>query len=68
MILAFAEVAIALALIIVGLFPMVGGLALRFLLPIWLMWCLGMSVTSVLQACKGRRHRIPVIHHLMDYI
>jgi hypothetical protein len=51
-----------------GLFPMVGLLTVRFLLPIWLLWCLGNSVTSVLQACKGKRHKIPVISQLMDYL
>jgi hypothetical protein len=40
----------------------------RFLLPIWLMWCLGVSVTSVLQASKGKRHRIPIISQFLDYI
>ena len=67
-ILAFMEVAIGLALLILGLFPIIGLLAVRFLLPIWLMWCLGMSVTSVLQASKGKRHRIPVISQFLDYI
>jgi len=66
--LAFAEAALALALVITGLFPIVGLLAVRFLLPIWLLWCLSMSVTTVLQACKGKRHKIPVISGLMDYI
>jgi uncharacterized membrane protein len=66
--LAFVEIAIALALLIMGLFPMIGLLTLRFLLPIWLLWCLGMSVTSVLQAGKGRRHKIPVISQLMEYL
>jgi len=66
--LAFVEVVVALALLILGLFPIIGILAVRFLLPIWLLWCLGMSVTSVLQASKGRRHRIPVISQLMDYL
>jgi uncharacterized membrane protein len=66
--LAFVEVAIGLALVIMGLFPMVGLLTVRFLLPIWLLWCLGNSVTSVLQACKGKRHKIPVISQLMDYL
>ena len=66
--LAFVEAAVGLALVIAGLFPIVGFLAVRFLLPIWLLWCLWMSVTSVLQACKGKRHRIPVISSLMDYL
>jgi uncharacterized membrane protein len=66
--LAFVEVVITLALLIMGLFPIIGAVAVRFLLPIWLLWCLGMSVTSVLQASKGRRHRIPVISQLMDYL
>jgi uncharacterized membrane protein len=62
------EVAIALTLLIMGLFPIIGTVAVRFLLPLWLLWCLGMSVTSVLQASKGKRHRIPVISQLMDYL
>ena len=66
--LAFVEVSIALALLIMGLFPILGLLTVRFLLPIWLLWCLGMSVTTVLQASKGKRHRIPVISGLMEYI
>ena len=66
--LAFVEVAIALTLLIMGLFPIIGTVAVRFLLPLWLLWCLGMSVTSVLQASKGKRHRIPVISQLMDYL
>jgi hypothetical protein len=32
------------------------------------MWCLTMSVTSVLQACKGKRHKIPVLCQFMDYL
>jgi uncharacterized membrane protein len=66
--LAFVEVAVALALLIMGLFPMLGLLTVRFLLPIWLLWCLSMSVISVLQAGKGKRHKIPVISQLMDYL
>ena len=66
--LAFTEVAVALLLIIAGLFPILGTLAIRFLLPLWLLWCLGMSVTSILQAGKGKRHKIPILHQLMDYI
>ena len=67
--LAFVEVVMTLLLLIVGLFPVLGPLvAIRFLLPTWLLWCLGMSVTSVLQAGKGKRHKIPVLHQFMDYI
>jgi len=66
--LAYVEVAVALALLIMGLFPVLGLLTVRFLLPIWLLWCLSMSVTTVLQACKGKLHRIPVISGLMDYL
>jgi uncharacterized membrane protein len=66
--LAFTEVAVALLLLIMGLFPILGILTVRFLLPLWLMGCLGMSVTSVLQAGKGKRYRIPVLHQFMDYI
>jgi uncharacterized membrane protein len=66
--LAFFEVSVALALVIMGLFPIIGLLTVRFFLPMWLMWCLGMSVTSVLQACKGKRHKIPVLHQFMDYL
>jgi uncharacterized membrane protein len=66
--LAFTEVALALAMVIMGLFPLLGWIFIRFFLPIWLMWCLAMSVTSVLQACKGKRHKIPVLHQFMDYL
>ena len=66
--LAFAELSVALAFLCMSLFPIIGFICLRFLLPLWLMWCLGMSVTSVLQACKGKRHKIPVLHQFMDYI
>ena len=68
MILAFAEVAIALTLVILGLFPVLGPLFWRILLPVWLLWCLGMSVTSILQATKGKRHKIPVIHQFVEFI
>ena len=66
--LAFAEVSVALALMILGLFPIIGLLAVRFFLPLWLLWCLAMSVTTVLQAGKGKRNKIPVLHQFMDYI
>ena len=66
--LAFAELSVALAFLCMSLFPIIGIICLRFLLPMWLLWCLGMSVTSVLQACKGKRHKIPVMHQFMDYI
>jgi uncharacterized membrane protein len=67
-ILAFAECVFTLALVIVGLFPIFGSVSTRFILPLWLLWCLGMSVTSILQATKGKRHRIPVIHQFVDYL
>jgi len=66
--LAFSEVALALALLIMGLFPLLGNVFVRFFLPLWLMWCLAMSVTSILQACKGKRHKIPVLCQFMDYL
>lgn len=66
--LAFAEGVLALALLMGGLFPLVGPFAMRLFLPMWLLWCLGMSVTSVLQACKGKRHKIPVIHYFLEYV
>ena len=66
--LAFAECVFTLAMVIVGLFPIFGYVALRFLLPVWLFWCLGMSVTSILQATKGKKHRIPIIHQFVDYL
>jgi uncharacterized membrane protein len=66
--LAFVEAVVALALIISGFFPLVGDLALRFVLPLWLLWCLIMSVASILQATKGKRHRIPVLHQFVDYL
>lgn len=66
--LAFMEGVIALTLIILGLFPILGVLATRILLPLWLLWCLGMSVTSILQATKGKRHKVPMIHHFLDYL
>ena len=67
-ILAFAECVVSLALIVGGLFPIFGALSVRFFLPLWLLWCLGMSVTSVLQATKGKRNKIPVIHQFVDYL
>ncbi len=67
-ILAFAEGAVALALLFAGLFPLAGLVSVRFCLPLWLLWCLGMSVTSILQATKGKRHKIPVIHQFVDYL
>lgn len=66
--LAFAEIVIALALLLMGLFPVLGVLSIQLLLPIWLLWCLGMSVTGVLRATKGKRHKIPVIHLFVDFI
>ena len=66
--LALTEIIIGLALVLSGLFPIFGILAVRVLLPIWLLWCLGMSVTSILQASKGKRHKIPVIHQFIEYL
>jgi uncharacterized membrane protein len=66
--LAFGEVTVSLALLVAGLLPIVGYVCVRFLLPCWLLWCLGMSVTSILQASKGRRHKIPVIHHFLEHL
>ena len=40
-ILAFAECTVALAMLIVGLFPIFGPISVRFFLPLWLLWCLG---------------------------
>ena len=67
-ILAFCECVVALLCLISGLFPLVGLLSIRIFLPIWLLWCLAMSVASILQATKGKRHRIPVIHQFVDYL
>lgn len=67
-ILAFVECAVALVLVILGLVPILGFVATRLVLPIWLLWCLAMSVASILQATKGRRNRIPVIHQFVDYL
>ncbi len=67
-ILAFAECVFTLAMVIVGLFPVFGSISIRFFLPLWLLWCLGMSVTSILQGTKGKKHRIPVIHQFIDYL
>ena len=66
--LALTEIIIGLALVLSGLFPIFGILAVRVLLPIWLLWCLGMSVTSILQASKGKRHKIPVVHQFIEYL
>ena len=66
--LAFVECVMTLALIIIGFVPLFGTVALRFVLPLWLLWCLGMSVASILQATKGKRHRIPVIHQFVEYL
>lgn len=66
--LAFVEMVIALTLVIIGLFPILGIVAIRIVLPLWLLWCLGMSVTSIMQASKGRRHKVPVIHLFIDYL
>jgi uncharacterized membrane protein len=61
-------VVITIFLLIFSLFPLFGALAWGFVLPLWLLWCLGMSVTSILQATKGKRHRIPVLHQFIDYL
>lgn len=66
--LAFAEVVVALTLVFLGLIPIFGFLSTRFLLPLWLLWCLAMSVTSLIQATKGKRHKIPVVHQFVDYL
>ena len=66
--LAFIECVVSLALIIMGFFPLFGPLSVRFVLPLWLLWCLGMSVASILQATNGRRHKIPVIHQFVEYL
>ena len=67
-ILAFTECVVTLLCLILGLFPLVGLLSVRIFLPLWLLWCLAMSVASILQATKGKRHRIPVIHQFVDYL
>ena len=66
--LAFAEIFVSIALLIMCLLPIIGLLALHILLPIWLTWCLSMSITSIVQASKGKRHKIPVIGHLLEYV
>lgn len=66
--LCFVEIVVALILLILGLVPILGPLMIRLLLPIWLLWCLAMSVTGILQATKGKRHRIPVLHQFVDYL
>lgn len=66
--LAFLEVVVTSTLLIAGLFPIVGLVAVRILLPLWLFWCLAMSATAILQATKGKRHRIPLAHAFVDFI
>ena len=66
--LAFVELVLALILVILGLVPVLGVVTMQILLPVWLLWCLGMSVNSILQATKGKRHKIPVLHQFVDYI
>lgn len=66
--LAFTELVVALALVFLGLFPIVGFLAVRLLLPFWLLWCLGMSAAGILQATKGRKHRIPILHQFVEFL
>jgi uncharacterized membrane protein len=66
--LAFVECVMSLALVIFGFFPLFGAVSTHFMLPLWLLWCLGMSVASILQATKGKRHRIPVIHQFVEYL
>ena len=67
-ILAFAECVVAMTLVFIGIFPLFGWVFARFFLPLWLLWCLSMSVTSILQATKGKRHRIPVLHQFIEYL
>ena len=55
-------------LVILGLLPVIGYLVIRLMLPAWLLWCLGMSVISILQATKGKRHKIPVLHQFVEYL
>jgi uncharacterized membrane protein len=66
--LSFVEIVVTLTLLILGLVPILGPLILSLFLPIWLLWCLAMSVTGILQATKGKRHRIPVLHQFVDYL
>jgi len=66
--LAFTEVVVALALLFLGLFPIFGYVAVRLLLPFWLLWCLVMSAASVLQGTKGKKHRIPILHQFVEYL
>lgn len=66
--LAFAEVVVGLALVIMGLIPILGAVSIRFMLPLWLLWCLVMSVSGIFQGTKGKRHRIPVIHQFVEFI
>lgn len=66
--LAFVEIVVALTLVILGLLPVVGYLVIRLMLPAWLLWCLGMSVISILQATKGKRHKIPVLYQFVEYL
>lgn len=66
--LAFVECVITLGLLFASFLPLFGSVALHFVLPFWLLWCLAMSVQGVLQATKGKRHRIPVLHQFVDYL
>lgn len=66
--LAFAEVVITLFLVISGLFPIVGYLSVRMILPLWLLWCVSMSAASILQGTKGKQHRIPILHQFIEYL
>lgn len=66
--LAFTEIVVALSLLFSGLLPLVGYVAVRLILPFWLLWCLGMSATSILQGTKGKKHRIPVLHQFIEYL
>ena len=66
--LAFLEIIVSLMLLILGLFPIFGDLSIRIFLPLWFLWCLAMSVTCILQATKGKRYKIPVIHQFVDYL
>jgi hypothetical protein len=66
--LAFAEVVVSLSLLFAGLFPIVGYLSIRLVLPLWLLWCLGMSAASILQGTKGKKHRIAILHQFIEYL
>lgn len=68
LLLALVEIFITIAILIAGLFPIIGLIAIHLILPIWLMWCLFMSAMSIVQATNGKRHRIPIIGYLLEYL